>query len=347
VRIGDFKETYAADEALLRTPTARAWLGVLFLALAIFPFVAGDYLLYLGNLVGVLLIGALGLNILTGYTGQISLGHAAFMGVGAYVTAIAATRFGAPFWIAVPIGGAAACAAGAVVGIPSLRIKGLYLAIATLSAQVIFEWVFTNWTAVTGGIRGINVAPASLFGFDFDTDERTYFLIVSVAAIHAYAAANLFRTRVGRAFVAVRDRDLSAELMGVNLFRTKILAFMISSWYAGIAGGLLVYFTKVVTPETFPLTLSIQFLAIIIVGGLGSIQGAIYGTIFVTLVPEALRSVTQLAQRFSPDAMTWFHPMRDILFGAMIVGFLVFEPHGLAEIANRVRRFFALWPFPK
>jgi branched-chain amino acid transport system permease protein len=135
--------------------------------------------------------------------------------------------------------------------------------------------------------------------------------------------------------------------MGVSLFRTKILAFMISSYYAGIAGGLFVYFAKVVTPESFPLSLSIQYLAIIIVGGLGTIQGTLYGTIFVTLVPEGLRSLTRLAQRLSPDAMIWFYPMRDIVFGAMIVGFLVFEPHGLAEIVNRVRRFFALWPFPK
>jgi branched-chain amino acid transport system permease protein len=347
VRIGDFKESYAADEALFRTPAARAGLAALLAALVVFPFVAGEYLVYLANLVGVLAIGALGLNILTGYTGQISLGHAGFMGIGAYATAVAEARLGAPFWIAVPAGGLAACAAGAVMGVPSLRIKGLYLAISTLAAQVIFEWVFTNWTAVTGGIRGVNVAPASLFGFRFDTDRRTYFLVAAIAALHAYAAANLFRTRVGRAFVAVRDRDLSAELMGVNLFRTKILAFMISSYYAGIAGGLFVTFTKVVTPESFPLTLSIQYLAMIIVGGLGTVQGALYGTVFVTLVPEGLRSLGQLAQALSPEAMTWFHPMKDIVFGAMIVGFLVFEPHGLAEIANRIRRFFALWPFPK
>lgn len=348
MRIGDFQESYAADEALFRTRTQRAWIAVLLAALVLFPLVAGDYLLYLGNLVGVLLVAALGLNILTGYTGQISLGHAAFMGVGAYATALAATRLGAPFWLAIPAGGATACAAGAVVGIPSLRIKGLYLAIATLAAQVIFEWIFTNWTGVTGGIRGLNVPPARLpGGLALDTDRRTYWLVLAVVVTHAYAAANLFRTRVGRAFVAVRDHDLSAELIGVNLFRTKILAFMVSSYYAGVAGGLFVYFTKVVTPESFPLTLSIQLLAMIIVGGLGSIQGAVYGTIFVTLVPEALRSLAQVAQRIAPDAMTFVHPMRDIVFGAMIVGFLVFEPHGLAEIVSRSRRFFALWPFPK
>jgi branched-chain amino acid transport system permease protein len=320
--IGNFKERYADDEALFRTPASRAGLWVLLAAALAFPFLAGDYLLYLANLVGIFTIAALGLNILTGYTGQISLGHAGFVGV-------------------------AACLAGAVVGMPSLRIKGLYLAIATLAAQVIFEWVFNNWTSVTGGIRGLNVEPASLFGFAFDTDRRTYFLVLGAATLLAFAAANLFRTRIGRAFIAVRDRDISAELMGIDLFRTKILSFMISSTYAGLAGGLWVYFAKVVTPESFPLSLSIQFLAMIIVGGLGSIKGTLFGAVFVTLVPEGLRAVVQSATTFAPDAMSWLAPMKDILFGAMIVGFLVFEPHGLAELWNRVRRFFWLWPFPK
>jgi branched-chain amino acid transport system permease protein len=233
------------------------------------------------------------------------------------------------------------------VGVPSLRIKGLYLAIATLAAQVVFEWVFTNWNAVTGGIRGINVEPAALLGFRFDSDRRIYFLIHGLAALHAFGAANLFRTRVGRAFVAVRDRDLSAELMGVNLFRTKIAAFMISSYYAGIAGGLWVYFTRVVTPENFPLSLSIQYLAMIIVGGLGSIKGTLLGAVFITLVPEGLKLLTQAVRPFAPDAMSYLYPLRDIVFGAMIVAFLIFEPRGLAEVWSRIRRFFELWPFPK
>jgi branched-chain amino acid transport system permease protein len=212
---------------------------------------------------------------------------------------------------------------------------------------VIFEWVFTNWTAVTGGIRGLNVEPARLLGFAFDTDRRTYFLVLGALGLHGFAAANLFRTRIGRAFIAVRDRDISAELMGIDLFRTKILSFMISSFYAGIAGGLFVYFTRVVTPESFPLSLSIQFLAMIIVGGLGSIKGTLFGAVFVTLVPEGLRGLVQSATQVAPDAMSWLAPMKEILFGAMIVGFLVFEPHGLAEIWNRIRRVFWLWPFPK
>jgi branched-chain amino acid transport system permease protein len=334
VLIGNYKETYASDEALFRTPATRAWMGVAAVAAVLFPFVAGDYLLYLANLVAVLALGALGLNIL-------------IMGVGAYGTAVLASRFGLPFWISIPAGGALATGAGMVVGAPSLRIKGLYLAIATLSAQVIFEWVFTNWTSVTGGIRGLNVAPASIAGFRLDTDERMYFLILSVTVVHFLLASNLRRTRWGRAFVAVRDRDVAAEIVGVNLFRTKILAFMVSSYYAGIAGGLWVYFTKVVTPENFQLSLSIQFLAIVIVGGLGSIKGTVYGTIFMTLVPEMLKAGTGVARAFWPDAQSYLFPLRDVVFGLLIVVFLIFEPHGLAEIWNRIKRFFSLWPFKK
>jgi len=345
MRIGDFKETYAADEAIFRTPAVRVWMGVLGAAMLVFPFVAGDYLLYLANLIGVMIIGALGLNILTGFTGQISLGHAAFVGVGSYAAAIGATRLGLPFYLCIPLGGAAACVAGTVIGVPSLRVKGLYLAIATLSAQVILEWVFSNWDSVTGGIRGINVPPATLSGVSLDTDFRVYFLIYAVTAAFTYFARNLFRTRVGRAFIAIRDRDISAELMGINLFRYKILSFMVSSFYAGVAGAVWVYFAKVVTPEYFPLSLSIQFLAIVIVGGLGSIQGTILGAIFMTLVPELLKAGTEAVKPFFPDAMSYLFPLRDILFGALIVGFLIFEPHGLAEMWQRVKRYFALWPF--
>jgi branched-chain amino acid transport system permease protein len=347
VLIGNYQESYASDEAIFRTPATRVWMGLALLAAVLFPFVAGDYLLYLANLMGVLALSALGLNILIGFTGQISLGHAAFMGVGAYATAILASRLGVPFWLSIPAGGALACGAGMVVGVPSLRIKGLYLAIATLAAQVIFEWIFTNWTSVTGGIRGLNVAPASLAGWRIDTDARAYFLIMTVAVAHYLFATNLRRTRWGRAFVAVRDRDVAAEIVGVNLFRTKILAFMVSSYFAGIAGGLWVYFTKVVTPENFPLSLSIQCLAIVIVGGLGSIKGTIYGTVFMTLVPELLKATTGLARQVWPTAQSYLFPLQDVVFGLLIVVFLIFEPHGLAEVWNRMKRFFSLWPFEK
>jgi branched-chain amino acid transport system permease protein len=269
------------------------------------------------------------------------------MGIGAYTAGFLASRLQVPFWISLPAAGLTACLAGIVVGVPSLRIKGLYLAIATLAAQVIAEWVFVNWTSVTGGIRGINVPPASVLGIPLDSDFRIYFLVQGVAALHVWLASNLFRTRWGRAFIAIRDRDIAAELIGISLFRTKILSFMVSSSFAGIAGGLYAYFTRVVTPENFPLSLSIQFLAIAIVGGLGSIKGTLFGTVFMTLVPEMLKVVVGVLRDVWPDGQAYLFPLRDVVFGLLIVVFLIFEPRGLAEIWNRTKRFFALWPFKK
>jgi branched-chain amino acid transport system permease protein len=345
MRIGDFKETYAADEAVFRSPTARFWLGVLAAVLALFPFLAGDYLLYLANLTAIAVIGAVGLNILTGAAGQISLGHAAFIGVGAYAAAILTTRLGLSFWLCLPLSGLVAAACGVIVGAPSMRMKGLYLCIATLAAQMIFEFLFIHWESLTGGIRGINVPPPSLFGLPLNSEHRFYFVSVPLAALAVAAARNLFRTRVGRAFIAIRDRDFSAELMGINLFRYKLYAFALSSFYAGLAGCLYVNFLKIVTPEHFPLHESVRYLAMIIVGGLGSVLGSIFGAVFMTIIPEVLKSALNLMQDITPRAMSFLFPLQTVVFGLLIVVFLVFEPHGLAEMWRRTKNYFRLWPF--
>jgi branched-chain amino acid transport system permease protein len=349
MRIGNFKETYPADEALFQTRTVRFWMVALGVVLVVFPFVADDYLIYLANLVGIGVVSALGLNLLTGFTGQISLGHAAFMGVGAYTTAYLSSRWHVPFLVALPVSGLMGCAVGVVVGAPSLRVKGLYLAMATLAAQVIAEFAFVHLEPLTGGIRGINVPAPSLFGIELSTDRQMYAPIVAVAAFGTWFAANLKRSRPGRAMVAVRDRDISAELMGVDLFGTKLKAFALASLYAGVAGSLWAYFMKVVTPEHWPLTLSIHYLAVIIVGGLGTVIGSIFGALFMTLVPEGLRALASLARPYRPDAMMLLSPLlsplTEVVFGTLVVGFLLFEPHGLAEIWQRSKRFFRLWPF--
>ena len=345
MRIGDAKSDYISDEALFNTPTARVWFGILLIGLALFPLLAGPYLLYLGCLVGIAVISATGLNILTGYTGQISMGQAGFMGVGGYTVAWFSNNTDLSFLIALPAGGLLAAVIGILVGAPSLRVKGLYLAIATLAASVILHFIFVEWEAVTGGIGGLTIEPASLFGFAFDTDARIYWLIMPLAVIMLLAARNLFRTRIGRAFIAIRDRDLSAEVLGINLFQYKLMSFGISSFYAGVAGGLFAYFFKAITPESFPLAMSIFYLAAIIVGGMGTILGGILGAIFMTLVPEALKAIAALATPLYADAPLLLSPMREVVFGALIVGFLIFEPHGLAEIWRRIRRFFHLWPF--
>jgi branched-chain amino acid transport system permease protein len=344
MRIGSAKETYARDEALFDSRTQRIWLMLLGLGLVIFPFFAGQYWLYLACLVAINVASATGLNILTGYTGQVSLGQAAFMGVGAYAVAILEKHLGTPFLLNLLGAGGAAMLVGLVVGIPSLRVKGLYLAIATIAASFILHFVFANWNSVTGGTAGLTVPPATIFGFALDTEFRLYWLIVPLTVLMLLGAANLFRTRIGRAFIAIRDRDISAEVLGIPLLRYKLLSFGLSSFYAGVAGGLWAYFFRSVTPESFPLLMSIFFLAAIIVGGMGSILGGILGAVFMTLVPEVLKLMVGWLPNAS-EAMVMLAPVRTIVFGLLIVGFLVFEPHGLAEIWRRIRRFFHLWPF--
>jgi branched-chain amino acid transport system permease protein len=345
MRCGDLKESYLEDEKIFQGLFVKIWLAILLVFLAVFPLLADAYMLYVANLIGFAIIAAVGLNLLTGYTGQISLGHAAFVGVGGYAAAILITRFGAPFWLALPMAGLVSALIGLVIGIPSLRVKGLYLCIATLASQFILEFVFVHWESVTRGIRGINVPPPRLGGVVFDTEASFYYITLVVMLICVGFARNLVRTKWGRAFVAIRDRDLAGEIIGINLFRYKLVAFGVSSFYAGIAGGLWVSFMKLVTPEHFPFSLSIQYLAMIIVGGLGTILGSIFGAIFMTLVPELLNVLTGATKYLFPGMEQLFIPMKEVIFGMLIVGFLIFEPHGLAEIWHRIKNFFTLWPF--
>lgn len=343
MRIATAKQTYQADEALFDTRVQRLWLLFLAAALALFPFVADAYWLYLACLVAINVASATGLNILTGYTGLVSLGQAAFMGLGAYTVAVLEQRLGTPALFNLLAAGVVAMLGGLVVGVPSLRVKGLYLAISTIAASFIAHFIFANWS-FTGGTAGLQVPPARLFGVDLDTSFRIYWLIVPLTALMVLGAANLFRTRIGRAFIAIRDRDISAEVLGIRLLRYKLLSFGLSSFYAGVAGGLWAYFFRVVTPESFPLIMSIFFLAAVIVGGMGSILGSILGAAFMTMVPEMLKLVVGWLP-VGGDALSLISPVRTIVFGLLIVGFLIFEPLGLAEIWRRVRRYFHLWPF--
>lgn len=343
MRIGTAKESYLLDEALFDSSTQRAWMGVLAAALLVYPFMANDYWLYLACLVSIHVASATGLNILTGYTGLVSLGQAAFMGLGAYTVAAMEQYVGSFFLLNLLAAGGAAMLGGIVVGIPSLRVKGLYLAIVTIAASFLAHFLFVN-SGFTGGTGGMTVPPAQVLGFSLDTSFRIYWLIMPVTVLMVLGAANLFRTRIGRAFIAIRDRDISAEVLGIPLLRYKLLSFGLSSFYAGVAGGLWAYFFRVVTPESFPLIMSIFFLAAIIVGGMGTILGGILGAVFMTMVPEVLR----LAVSWLPidgDTLRFVSPVRTVVFGLLIVGFLIFEPNGLAEVWRRVRRFFHLWPF--
>ncbi|KEH11065.1 ABC transporter permease [Delftia tsuruhatensis] len=343
MRIGTLKESYIADAALFDSRTQRIWLAMAGALLLLFPFMASDYWLYLACLVSINVASATGLNILTGYTGLVSLGQAAFMGLGAYTVAIVQARWGTPVLFNLLAGGFVAMLGGIVVGLPSLRVKGLYLAIATIAASFIAHFLFAN-LRLTGGTAGLTLQPATVFGVALDTSFRLYWVIVPVTLLMLLGAANLFRTRTGRAFIAIRDRDISAEVLGIPLLRYKLLSFGLSSFYAGVAGGLWAYFFRVVTPESFPLLMSIFFLAAIIVGGMGSILGSILGAVFMTMVPELLKLIVDLLPGGS-ELTVFLSPVRTMVFGLLIIVFLVFEPQGLAQMWRRLRRFFHLWPF--
>ena len=347
MRIGTAKASYAADTALFDTPTQRVWLVLLAALLVAFPFLVSEYWLYLACLVAINIASTAGLNVLTGYTGLVSLGQAAFKGLGAYTVAILQIRYGTPLLLNLLAGGVVALAAGVVVGLPSLRVKGLYLAIATIAAGVFTHFAFGHFTQLTGGSAGITVPPAQLFGQELDTSFKLYWVIVPVTGLMLLGAANLFRTRIGRAFIAIRDRDISAEVLGIPLLPYKLLSFAISSFYAGVAGGLFAYFFRAVTPESFPLLMSIFFLAAVIVGGMGTVLGSVLGAVFMTLVPEILKLLVAWlpVALVGSNAAQFLSPVRTIVFGLMIVLFLIFEPHGLAEIWRRTRRLFHLWPF--
>lgn len=345
IRCGDFKTSYEDDMRIFDSGLARLGLGCLLLALLAVPMVASSYWMDVANRIGIAVIGAVGLNILTGFTGQISLGNAAFMAVGAYSTAYLSGRLALPLMVAIPLAGLLAAVAGMIFGVPSLRLKGLYLAMATLAAHFIVEFVVTHWNGVTGGVNGVSVTPAALFGLALDSDFKLFYLILPVTCLLVLFAKNLFRTKVGKAFVAIRDHDVSAEVMGVNLFRYKLISFGVSSFYAGVAGSLLAYQAKYISPENFPITLAIDALAMIIIGGMGSILGAILGAVFITGLPELLRLGTSRLSDAFPSLVGLFASLKLGVFGLAIVLFLVFEPDGLAARWHKIKTYWRLYPF--
>ncbi len=342
---GDFRTTYEKDIKIFQTPTVKVCMGVLCVALLALPFlVKGEYL-WISMQIAIAVIGAVGLNILTGFTGQISLGQGAFLGVGAYTSAFITTKMGLSFWVGVPAAGCVTALAGMVFGIPSLRLKGLYLAIATLASQFILEWIFLRWEPVTGGSHGIVVPRPSIGGFVFDSDRSYYYIVLVIAAVMVLFATNLVRTRTGRAFMAVRDHYISAEIMGINLFKYRILSFAVSSFYAGVAGALYGHSLRFVSSEQFNIGVSIVYLAMIIIGGLGSILGSIYGAVFMILLPKLLSVVTtQLGTSF-PKMAEVAIALEQGIFGGIIVIFLIFEPDGLAHRWKMMKAYWKLYPF--
>lgn len=349
---GVFHETYAADMALFPLPLDR-WALLLLVVIACVgvPLLSSHY--WLGSLIIPFLIfslAALGLNFLTGYAGQLSLGHAAFMGIGAYGAVILYGRYEIPLLLSLLGGGLSAAIVGALFGLPALRIKGFYLAVSTLAAQFVIEWVITHVKWIGGGVFAtIDTPPLRLGGWLLDSPVEKYYLTLAVVVGLTIFGKNVIRGRIGRAWMAIRDRDVAAELMGISLFRYKLLAFAVSSFYAGVAGGLISFtYYAAANIEEFNLLLSFRLLGMIIIGGMGSVLGSFLGAGFIVLLPifinQILGGVGKMVGRLvTTDLLANTELM---VFGGLIIFFLIMEPLGLARLWKTLKDYLRLWPFP-
>jgi branched-chain amino acid transport system permease protein len=336
---------YARDMAVLRTKTHWAFfIGFLILVFTA-PLYLRDNWLGVFNLIGITIIAVTGLNILIGYCGQLSIGHAGFMAVGAYTTAILTNRLGFPFLAGLICSGFSAGLIGIIFGLPSVRVKGFYLAITTIAAQFIIIWVINHWS-VTGGFVGMDVPRASIFGFVFKTEASQFYLIMVIVALCIFLAKNLARGRVGRAFIAVRDNDLAAEVMGINLLYYKLLAFFIGCFFAGIAGALLAHWTGFLNAENFTLTDSILYIGMVIIGGLGTTIGPILGVVVIRLLQQLIIYISPFIENAIPSLSTGFTTgLGPMVFGLAIILFLILEPRGLAHRWTLFKAAYRLWPF--
>lgn len=359
--------SYEADGAILRTATQRVWF-VLMLAVAVWlPLWLPNDWLILSATALIASIGAIGLNLVTGYAGQVSLGHAFFLGVGAYAGAAlsgdpdaAVIGYDLDMLIWLPAAGLIAAAIGVLAAPMAFRLKGLYLAFVTLGLVFVGEHVFRNWETLTGGGGvGRRAAVLDLAGFRFDQDgevfgliflereQKIYFLAFFLLLVLGLLAKNLVRSRVGRAFSAVRDRDIAAEVMGVNLRRYKTIAFAVSSFYAGIAGALLFTIPGVIEPANFNLFLSVTYIAMVLIGGVATIAGSIIGAAFITLLPRFIELASDYLPLldFSASGLLTPTEAERILFGLLIILFIILEPLGLYGLWIRVRNYWKAWPF--
>ena len=346
---GDFKTSYGSDQTVFPTRLSLAFCVAGLLALCLAPMFLGKYALSLLVQIGYLGIAALGLNILVGFTGQISIGHAVFFGFGAFSSAFVSNKLNVPVFFAIPLAGLATTAVGLLFGVPAARLKGLYLAIATLAAQFILQDFFARAGWFTGGVAGSPAKSFSLFGHEISGDHHYFYVVLAYVVVLYLAATNFMRTRDGRALVAIRDHYLSAEMMGINLTRYRTLSFGIAAFYAGIGGALYAHYLGFVSIEGFDILFSIQFLAMVIIGGLGSIMGSLMGTAFMVVLPEAMGGLAKMLSGSAIDRLLSLKEgivfLREMTIGAVIVLFLIFEPDGLAHRWRRIRAYWKLYPF--
>jgi len=344
---------YTEDERIFRTRFKRVWFVILLLLtacvwiLSTFGIGANEYHFFIANLILVNLIAAIGLQLLTGFTGLLSLGHAAFMGVGAYTSALLITKMGWSFGPSIIAAGLVASLFGIIVGIPSLRIKGFYLMVATLAFQFVIDYIIMHWDSVTRGMRGIEMPTPSIFYISLKTHSSFFVFVFIMTILMMWGAKNITRSKIGRAFIAVRDNDVSAEIIGISIFRYKLLSFAISAFYAGVAGAIFANLLRSAIPEDYLLLQSILFMAMVLIGGLGRLVGTVFGVIFVTFIPVLLDLfVSFLARVYDPNITILLGPMKEFVFGGLIILFIIFEPEGLVGVWIRIRDYFKIWPLP-
>ena len=346
---GDFRTSYAVDTTIFPTVTSRnfAIAGIVLAACA--PLVLSDYWMSLLIAIGIYGIAALGLNILLGFTGQISIGHAAFFLFGAFTSAYLSSKMGVPAFFAIPLSGLVTALVGLIFGLPAARLKGLYLAIATLAAQYILLDFFARAEWFSGGSVPASAEPFSIFGYVLRGDHQYFYVVLAYVVMSFVLVTNLMRTRDGRALIAVRDHYLSAEIMGINLTKYRTLSFGLAAFFAGIGGALYAHYQLVVSYEGFGIERSVLFLAMVIIGGLGSIMGTLMGTAFVVLLPEAMEWLSAALRGGLIDQTLGLKNnitfLREIAIGAIIIAFLVFEPDGLAHRWHQIKAYWKFYPF--
>ena len=341
---GYFRTSYAGDIVLVDTRAQWAGLALLVAVLAGMPFAASPFLLDLANQVLLASIGAVALMLLTGYAGQISLGHAGLLAAGAFVTGILFKETNAPFWVTLPASALVGAMLGMVFGLPSLRLRGLYLAVSTLALHFIVIYAGGEYETRRGYSTGVVIDPPRIGDWVLADARTWYFVLLAAAAATVLFSLNLLRSRTGRAWRAIHGREAVAEAMGISVHRAKLSAFVVSSTITSIAGCLFAYYRGFVSAEAFSLFLTIQYVAMVIIGGMGSILGAVLGTVFVVLFPYAIEGTMRsvgLAERLSSIVFA----VNYTAFGLVMILFLVFEPQGLVGIWRRVQNWFLLWPF--
>ncbi len=335
-----FKTSYEQDIRLAKHGGHRFWYSALLVFLLAAPWLLPEY--WLAQLTFVLIYGivGLGLMLLAGYTGQFSLGHAAFLGVGAYTQAVL-TNAGWPFPLAMLMAALIAAAVGVVVGLPALRLKGIYLGIATLAFGFIVEEGFARWESVTGGNAGKMLGAPAIGGWTIDSSGGFYFICLVTAVLATLGILNLLRSSTGRAFVAIRDSEISAQSMGIHLARYKTLSFALSAALTGLGGALYAHKIQFLSPDQFNIIQSIDLLLLIVIGGLGSVHGAFLGAAFLIAMPQ----IISLTKDYLPDAIGMAPGLQQAVYGSVLIAFVLFEPLGLYGRWLKIRTWLQLFPF--